>query len=97
MPIFNTEVKTLVSRLQLNVNKDAAFNMYDYMDCATLDVVCRKWRKRSSSLRRRIIVNLGFARIIIDVPLPTHFPRRDHSGHSHEYPEEREHELLERG
>lgn len=41
MPIFNAEVKTLVSRLQLNVDKDA-FNMYDYMDAATLDVVCRK-------------------------------------------------------
>lgn len=41
MPIFNTEVKTLIKRLELNVDKEA-FNLYDYMDALTLDVVCRK-------------------------------------------------------
>lgn len=78
MPIFNTEVKTLVSRLQLNVGQEA-FNMYDFMDCATLDVVCRKCPKYKIKP--------------LNLKLFLHF--RDHSGHSNEHPEEWEHELLE--
>ncbi|GAB0100689.1 Cytochrome P450 [Sergentomyia squamirostris] len=40
MPIFNREVKTLIDRLDLKVNS-GSFDMYDYMDACSLDIVCQ--------------------------------------------------------
>uniref|UniRef100_A0A1B0GJT8 Cytochrome n=1 Tax=Lutzomyia longipalpis TaxID=7200 RepID=A0A1B0GJT8_LUTLO len=40
MPIFNTEVKTLIGRLGQRIGK-GSFDMYDYMDACALDVVCQ--------------------------------------------------------
>lgn len=109
MPIFNTEVKTLVGRLQQNIDGDA-FNMYDYMDAATLDVVCRKCgHKFPISKATTFVDDAGDRGIIVNsrihphnqdshfFALPPTPSRRDHFGHSHEHSEEREHELLERG
>uniref|UniRef100_A0A1B0DNC0 Cytochrome P450 n=1 Tax=Phlebotomus papatasi TaxID=29031 RepID=A0A1B0DNC0_PHLPP len=41
MPIFNKEVKVLVSRLKELTNKKDATDIYTYMDALTLDVVCQ--------------------------------------------------------
>ncbi|XP_059621809.1 uncharacterized protein LOC132265248 [Phlebotomus argentipes] len=41
MPIFNKEVKVLVSRLQELCNKPNPTDIYNYMDALTLDVVCQ--------------------------------------------------------
>lgn len=43
MPIFNKEVKTMVERLKLQAKKGGTFDMYEYMDACTLDMVCRKY------------------------------------------------------
>lgn len=46
MPIFNKEVKTMVERLKLQAEKGGTFDMYEYMDACTLDMVCRKYFRR---------------------------------------------------
>lgn len=42
MPIFNQEVKTMCERLKVQAQKGGTFDMYEYMDACTLDMVCRK-------------------------------------------------------
>lgn len=43
MPIFNKEVKTMVERLKLQAKQGGTFDMYEYMDACTLDMVCREY------------------------------------------------------
>ena len=45
MPIFNKEVKTMVERLKLQASKGGTFDMYEYMDACTLDMVCREYHR----------------------------------------------------
>lgn len=42
MPIFNKEVKTMVERLKVQASQGGTFDMYEYMDACTLDMVCRE-------------------------------------------------------
>ncbi|GAB0100688.1 Cytochrome P450 [Sergentomyia squamirostris] len=41
MPIFNTEVKTMVERLKKQADDGGKFDMYKYIDACTLDMVCQ--------------------------------------------------------